>query len=328
MTVLAKINKLKRKLNDTNCIALVWDTDGSGDSDYIETVIYKDHNDETIYARNSENERCEIDETDFENVKHVMVVNKNFRRKLSQATDDKIPVSAKKHVGIELEFISKLSHVEIVMAMVEAGVEKHVTVKDDGSIDTTDAYPFSHEIAILATEDNYKRVISRICKALKGNSTVNKSCGMHVHIDMRMRNPDMSYAALFEAQPVLYAMCPESRRTGTYSQPELNFKSITGNAMGDRYFGINKSAYDSHKTIEVRIHSGTLVTDKVNNWIALLLKIVNGSNTYNLRNVKLLRSLKEFKKRAKLRGKLANYVDNRIVSFKDDHRNSGFELVA
>lgn len=327
--VLAKINGFKKRMKKNQCIVLIYDEYGGGDSDEFVNLKYVNHSSDTILC----DDATEIDSEYFERIRHVMLVKKNFESKIGPVTCDKSPKTAKRHVGIELEFISKLSKPEIVMAMVEAGVEDNVTVKDDGSLDGDDTYQFTHEIAILATEKEFPKVIRAICKALKGNSTVNKSCGMHVHLDMRTRNPDMAYASLFEAQPVLYAMCPRSRREGTYSRPESNFLSVSKTEMdGDRYFGINKTAYEAHKTLEIRVHSGTLVADKIINWVKLLLKIVDNGQVYSLRTnqIRMVNSLTTFKKRTKLRGNLAKYVEERINSFKDDHRSIGevFQLTA
>lgn len=333
MRVMEEISKLKAKQRKNQCIVIIWDADGSGSQDDFVTCQYKGQTEDGIEVVDSYGHVNEIDECNFDEIKRVMLVKKDYKRKMGNMEGDKSPDTSMRHVGIELEFVSKLSRPEVAMMMVHAGVENFVTVKEDGSLDDEGDYQFTHEITVLATEREFPRVINRICKALKGNSKVNTSCGMHVHLDMRTRNPDAAYMALFEAQPVLYAMCPKSRRTGTYSKPVSNFSTFTRDAYeyhnnGDRYYGINKGAYMKHATIEVRIHSGTLLADKIINWVNLLIKIVDNPQSFNLQEAQLCRQLVQFKKRIKVRGKLAKYIDNRIEAFKSDHNRTEMALTA
>lgn len=334
-----KIEQLKLKLKKNECIAIVYttnddeydDDDGAAETE-TRTLIYKDHNDETIFALDDNQFTVEIDETDFSDIDHIFKTKKNFKAKVQTMGFDKSPTNAKRHIGIELEFISKLNNVEVVMAMVDAGVEKFVTVKDDGSLDESDGFEFTHEITILATEREFPLVVRRICKALRGNSTVNKSCGMHVHLDMRTRNPDVAYKALFEAQPVLFAMCPKSRVEGGFSKPITDYVTFiedayTQGSRENRYFGINKASYVKHQTIEIRMHSGTLLAEKIINWVNLLLRIVDKTEPSNLFGGGYLqKDLSVFKKNLKLRGKLSEYIDKRIKEFQEDHLNSDFEI--
>lgn len=325
-----QITALKKKLTRKTCIALTWDKSRDGLSEDYKTVIYKSHDDEGITIVDENDDVIYLDETWTEYIKGVSILKKDFKAKIKSTKEYRSPKTLDRHVGIELEFVSKLSNAQIVMALVAVGVEDYITVKEDGSIETDDDsdFTYTHEVCVLAKESEFASVIRKIANALKGNSTINESCGMHVHIDMRSRNPDMSYAALFEAQPILYAMCPKSRRTGTYSKPETRSSMMTNDCDGGRYFGINKTSYLAHRTIEVRVHSGTLHADKIINWVNILLKIVNSVKMYhsNPDQVRLQKSLKEFKKRIKLRGKLSTYVDQRIEKFKTDHTRIDAEL--
>jgi hypothetical protein len=54
---------------------------------------------------------------------------------------------------------------------------------------------------------------------------------------------------------------------------ETSYDEETGRA--DKYFGINTHSYPKYKTLEVRMHQGTLDADRLISWLNLLTKIVN-----------------------------------------------------
>lgn len=331
--VKTKILQLKKGMTKKQCIIIALDEGGQDDPDDVVTLIYDNHGDYGIVL-NTLRGRCKrydwIDtDFDFEDrVKSIARIDIKVVRKMHEMEEDRSPKNAQRHVGIELEFISRLSKPELVMALAKAKLENYVTVKEDGSIDSDENYEYAHEVCILATEKNYSSIVKKVCKAVQAYSTVNKSCGMHVHLDMRTRNVDQAYASLFEAQGILYAMCPDSRLEGEYSEMRTVFESVTKESKGDRFVGINKTAYITHQTIEIRIHSGTLNMDKINNWINLLIKVVDNKKIYDLNNVNICRDLKQFKKETKIRGKLSKYIDDRINAFNSDTKKTVLQLVA
>lgn len=338
MNNIEKIESLKAKLKKNDCIVLIYDDYDNGDPNEYETLTYVSHK---IVERIDDEEmliltamdgkyKKQLDAYDVENlIKNIFIAKKALSKKIKQTESYKKPTNKKHHVGIELEFISTLSKNELAIKIAEADLEKHICLKDDGSIETDEDgdYYYAHEICILATEKNYQSIVNKLCKILRGNSAVNKTCGMHVHLDMRTRNVHNAYAALFEAQPILYAMCPKSRRTGTYSQMEKHYVRSIENQNG-RYYGINKQAYEDHNTLEVRIHSGTLSAVKINNWVGLLLKIVNNKKVYARESVGTLNDLAKFKKQNKIRGKLSTYINARIEEFKNDQKDTQMPLIA
>ena len=101
------------------------------------------------------------------------------------------------------------------------------------------------------------------CERLRdAGAEVNRSCGLHVHIDCR----DISATAantrakrLREALPWLRRMVPSSRLSNNYC-----------NGSRGRYMPINTESYHKHSTVEVRLHSGTLDADKIRNWIEVV----------------------------------------------------------
>lgn len=145
-------------------------------------------------------------------------------------------------------------------------------------------------------------------KALRALSdfgcTVNKKCGFHVHVgaaDARgpgemdypiafMRNLIRLYSAF---EPAIDSIMPPSRRgsANTYcrsitavSAAALNaatsFAQLTRVAApgssgdGARFYKVNLVAYNRHKTVEFRQHSGTLDEAKARYWIIMCLRMV------------------------------------------------------
>ena len=172
--------------------------------------------------------------------------------------------------------------------------------------------------------------MNKICQALAGNSKTNNSCGMHVHVDMRGRNPKRAYKNLFEAQPILYAMCPSYRlQKDGYSVPTTDYLPFEEKGAKEcvRYSGINKASFNLHKTLEVRIHSGTLNASKIIFWAKLLVKIADKKAT-KFTSAKLETNFEKFSKKIQLEAKIKSYVTKRIAQFKESHKGSDIALAA
>lgn len=235
---------------------------------------------------------------------------------------DKLPKEETKYLGIELEFIAEASSNELGSLLYDAGLGRYVTLKDDASIKSDDGNDdfdegfHSHELCILVKENEYKDVLKKICGVLRDvNATVNKSCGMHVHLDMRKRNVEQAYQNLISSQGILLKMNPKSR-TDKWAKknPERDFEIAKNKS--DRYYGINPSAMHKHQTIEIRIHSGTVEYTKISNWIDILLQVANHSG----RIVKSFISIRTFCEEFNMPANLIEYINVRVTKFKsDDH---------
>lgn len=190
---------------------------------------------------------------------------------------EKKPKTNNNHVGVELEFISKVDENVLGSELTSKGLFKYCNLKDDGSIKPNNEYPYRHELCIVAEETEIEKVVQRVCQVLKKvGCSVNKTCGMHVHLDMRNRVKEVAFSNLVASQYFLYSMNPASRNAVVngmrYCSPVKN-RMFSPNM--DRYHGINGAAYNRHRTIEVRIHAGTVDFKKITNWISILLKIVD-----------------------------------------------------
>jgi hypothetical protein len=229
---------------------------------------------------------------------------------------DKVPMDNAKHVGIELEFISKSDSNMLAALLIGKQLWKYVTLKSDGSVKGNKEYPYVHELCVLAKEDEVTNILQKVCAVLKtAKCAVNKTCGMHVHLDMRERIKEVVFANLVCAQPFLYAMNPPSRQEAVNGNTYCAFtKSKVFNPRMNRYSGINAAAYNRHLTIEVRIHAGTILYEKIANWVELLLKIVNKPEAMK----RSPSTLTGFVKKFELTMNQAEYIVNRIKQFKDN----------
>lgn len=206
--------------------------------------------------------------------------------------EDKTPQTASNHVGIEIECVTD-RHWENVGDVV-GDLAKWVTVTEDGSIDEDDGY--GCELKICASEQSFRKVVAKACARLQEvNASVNKSCGLHVHLDMRNRDVAVCFNNLVIAQPLLYAMQPESRRNNSYcltTRQGVTFEQAA--ASYGRYSGINSQAFRKHKTLEVRIHSGTTNPTKIVKWVELLLAIVRHPKVNSISEFKLPSQLQAY----------------------------------
>lgn len=234
----------------------------------------------------------------------------------------KSPKDNSNYIGVELEFMCDAKQDKLGLMLFEAGVGKQVTLTEDGSLRCCDGREpgncethkdkHLHELNILVKEDNYKDILKKVCDVLhKVNAVVNKSCGMHVHLDMRTRDAEKAYQNLVSAQNILFAMNPKSR-TEKYAKKISERNLDIAKNSGERYYGINSLALSKHKTIEIRIHSGTIDYTKITNWISILVKVANHSE----RVVKNYVSLTSFASQFEIDESLIGYMKERITKFK------------
>lgn len=252
----------------------------------------------------------------------------------------KAPRTNDKHVGIELEFISKMDKLELASELVKENVQEFVFLTDDGSIkfhdkdgnvveSPVDDFKYRHELTMVAPEQLVHEVIKRMLRAINkdGKSKVGARCGFHVHLDMRNRDKYMVFHNLSKAQHIMYAMNPRSRLDGTTSKgkrdtawsKKINHSDFDeamaylGGSSESRYHGINLLALNKHQTIEIRIHSGTTNEEKVSNWVKILTTIAN----MNSRVETEAHKAETFCEYYGLDESMCTYINSRIAKFRD-----------
>lgn len=211
------------------------------------------------------------------------------------------PWSKSNFVGIEIECYSSFIPSQVRKAIKDHGLSRYVREDGDSSIDVPEGTYhcqacyngtasecqdsircgepkfFDYEFKVLCPQRSAGVVLAKMKHLLKHiKARTNKSCGLHVHLDMRTRNVHESFSKLVLASPLLYKMNPYWRKTGNYSQPNVyeTFQQELSRSM--RGLGINPLAMNRHTTLEVRIHKGTLNTQDIYNWVKLLCHIVDG----------------------------------------------------
>lgn len=187
--------------------------------------------------------------------------------------------------------------------LIDNAVRKGLYVRSEG-YNHEDKHYFKIVRDGSLTGENTQEVVSPILKGDKGlnslqilcsalsevNAKVNVSCGLHIHIGAANMK-DAHYIRIVrnyqKIEKVIDTFMPESRRGNNSrwrrSLQDKDFAFCTTKrdvrcAMSfDRYFKVNAEAYDRHRTIEFRQHSGTTDYVKISNWILFLAKLVEYS---------------------------------------------------
>jgi hypothetical protein len=181
----------------------------------------------------------------------------------------KCPKDGAEYVGVEIECILP-SETDTSPLMPFA---KWINIGTDGSIQCKDTEE-GKEIRVCIKREEIRTVIPGIMGALNSmRARVNKSCGLHVHLDQRHNTaPHLTFHKLVRSLGLLYTVVPKSRRENTFCKRNRG----TSFATNDRYKAINSLAFHRHSTLEVRLFGGTLSAEKVINWVETLEAIAHG----------------------------------------------------
>lgn len=185
------------------------------------------------------------------------------------------PKTKAHHVGVEIEFISKVSYDDIFDIILQRGLIDKVSLGYDESINCDSFYQENgYEIKLIDTEKNIKDLIIQVIGILKEvDAEVNSSCGLHVHIDVRNRDRVKTYKNFVRAQDLLYKLVCSSRSDNNYCYRQSSEEPLW--ASHNR--GVELT---SKPTIELRMHHGTLDPKIITNWVKLLTSIANKKVEY------------------------------------------------
>lgn len=173
--------------------------------------------------------------------------------------------------GIELE-MSSLSITGASSAIRTAGL--NWSVKPDGT-----SHVSAEAVSPILTADrlNEARTVAR---ALVSNgATVNKQTGYHVHIGADLIGLNGIANMVWNwnhAHATIGALVAPSRLNNGFCRPVAEssladwcdhvLAGNISNPTGGRYYSLNMNSYSRHKTIEVRLHHGTLNGSKIQGW--------------------------------------------------------------
>lgn len=164
-------------------------------------------------------------------------------------------------IGLEFECYGAITRTQLSNSL-----PYWTRVVSDGSIRTEVSGTEGHEVRVLLDRTTAEPRLFKLCAKLQGlGLRVNRSCGLHVHLDTRSvasfgdvvkigKNMDAWLYALRE-------LLPPSRRENNYCR--------FGVRQNDRYCAVNVASWSKHRTIEVRCHSATLDYTKVLAWVRL-----------------------------------------------------------
>lgn len=180
----------------------------------------------------------------------------------------------KNYLGIELEFNNNLGVRTTVIAdkLKAAGLAKYVEVGTDPSC--------GFEVRVLLQEENFEDPLQKIMKVITDMGfTAHDNCGTHVHVDMRNRDVKQVYKNLVYTQGFLRKFLTRDRKRNKFCKlnkhVDFDEQSEIQKHRDDRYYGINVQSYPRHRTLEVRMHHGTLDPLVLIPFVKMLTKIVN-----------------------------------------------------
>ena len=224
-----------------------------------------------------------------------------FHKMISNSYEEEKKPKNKKdnYVGLELEIIYSGDYEKLKSELTKQRLYKEVTLSHDGSVKACHNSGYTGlEVKVLTTESNLKSVLDRLDIALSNpdvDGYANRSCGLHVHIDMRNRDHKLAFKNLVRCQDLMRAAQPKGRLKNQHCLPnesdEFQFIDRRGDRF-DRYWVVNPNAYRDHNTLEVRVHEGTVSNSGIFNWVNFLLAIVEHKEVIPKETYKLASDLR------------------------------------
>lgn len=240
----------------------------------------------------------------------------------------KRPSTSDNHVGIEIEFVYPRKKATLLNNLLtDAKLEYNCHLGTDGSVRDVDWIAkykeekvfdswikkyytrmicineqdqgIGAELRVLCKESEVSDIITKVCTILfKVKAKVNRTCGLHVHLDMRHRDKEKAYNNLYNCQNLLYSLVDNSRLTNDYCR-KLPRKI---SKPRDKYYGINRTALNEHSTIELRMHEGCINPVRITMWVKLLCSIVDGTvgkKVADISDLNVASTIKKYFKKAK-----------------------------
>lgn len=240
-------------------------------------------------------------------MKEGQVLKAYIKRNLKALFEDKKPTNKSNYLGVEIEFCAPITEDQLAITLFRSGFHKFVQLKQDGSLRPQKGET-GFEFAMLLRESSYKKDLKSVCDliaSVKGTGT-DRRCGLHIHFDMRKRDKDVVFNNLVSCQNVLWSLVDPRRYDNEFCRNvnSKKFPTKFNNTREERYKTINAAAYYRHKTLEVRMHEGTVDFKDMTNWIDVLLKIVN----YDKKMKNDIGELQTLKKRVRLNSKVYKAV--------------------
>jgi hypothetical protein len=203
-------------------------------------------------------------------------------------------------VELELMFPASMTRANIKDALIAAGCTSW-SVKGDGSLSGGNGMEV---VSPPLRGDAGMEQVEKACRALRAlGAKPNRSCGLHVHHEIRDLNVDAAkrfVRSWYNNQDLIDGLVAPSRRNGG----NMYCGRLTVNDMAridglsdlryigvDRYRTINLNAYGRYGTVEVRQHQGTCDFEKIRTWILFGQAMIASSYTEPLPVLSTVRDL-------------------------------------
>lgn len=238
---------------------------------------------------------------------------------------DKVPRNTSaNYVGVEIEFVYNGRMDKLENLFIKHRLHKNVQMTTDGSVHACHNAPRGYaggELRILGTENTIEEVLRKTCSVITCGAIdgyVNRSCGLHVHLDMRKRDAKMVYTNLVRVMNLLTRSQPAGRTLSHFCVPNKHDEmNATQEGLTNRkYLVVNPMPYlNDRNTIEVRVHEGSVDADAINNWVQFLNAIANHGEVIPKKNYE---SAKQLAKIVNIPTASVNYIDSRIERYYTD----------
>lgn len=240
-------------------------------------------------------------------------LNENFAQNI--ITQEKKPETADNYVGIEIEMLSPKSVQEMEKLFIKARLHRYVNIGDDASIrHDTDGFN-RMELRVCLPEHLLESHLKILCDVLRKNDCyANRSCGMHVHIDMRNRDPELCYRNFFKVQNIMLESQPLGRRNNKYCAPNTASEiALAEFDHTERRSAINTQSYNKNnmRTIEIRIHEGATKYRDIINWVKFLV----GTASLKTDLPKVVSTVEELRQLEYLSEPVLNHLEERIQEY-------------
>jgi hypothetical protein len=144
-------------------------------------------------------------------------------------------------------------------------------------------------------------------------------------------------------EPVVYFLVSPSRRHNTFSKMWRRentrktariFLGIDLDPREDRYYALNRVAFEKYRTVEFRIHQGTMNMEKVKYWTVFCLKLVekvkNGLKWYHFSEEPTLEEVLEkvgiVENAIPIIRQTRKYLIERYVHFRSEYGDGNHDL--
>lgn len=177
------------------------------------------------------------------------------------------------YVGIEIEFIYKGDQSALDLLLIKQKLNRYVDLTTDGSVKACHSQTGyqSAEMRVLCKMRDVASVLSRLANVFnhpKIDAYTNRTCGLHVHVDMRNRAVNFSYKNFVRVQNLLRGSQPVGRISNTHCKANTkDTLDIVAGEETERYSVVNAAAFKKHQTLEIRIHEGTTNCEDILNWV-------------------------------------------------------------